>query len=351
MKCFLFPGQGSQTTGMGELLFDQFPELTRIADEILGFSIKSLCLTKGDARLNQTQYTQPAMFVVNALSYLQKLEKTGEKPDFVAGHSLGEYNALYASGAVSFEDGLIIVKKRGELMAKAEQGAMAAVLNMSESDIYSCLKNNHLDDIDIANLNTSTQIVISGLVDDIERAQEHFEREGAAYIRLNTSGAFHSRYMEPAKLEFEKFLKSIVFSPLTIPVVSNIHAAPYKQEDIVQNLANQITHSVKWVQSMQYLLDKKVSTFEELGSGVVLSKLITKIKGQYTPPASANTLSDLLTLWDNKCPVGSKVVVKGFNNVQTTRSKAVAVLGHRAAVYLEGYKGYFSLKDVDLKAA
>lgn len=346
MKCFLFPGQGSQVTGMGEGLFDQFPELTRITDEILGFSIKSLCLTKGDTRLNETQYTQPAMFAVSALSYLHKLKQTGEKPSFVAGHSLGEYNALHASGALSFEDGLRIVKKRGELMAKAEQGAMAAILNMPEPDIRNCLKVNGLDSIDIANLNTSTQIVISGLTEDIQRAQEPFESEGAAYIRLNTSGAFHSRYMEPAKREFEQFLKNIEFSPLMIPVISNIYATPYKQEDIAQNLANQITHSVKWDQSMHYLLDEGVSMFEELGSGIVLSKLIAKIKEQYTP-VSKSALSDLLALWDRKCPVGSKVLVKGFNNVQTTRSKAVAVLGHRAAVYLEGYRGYFSLKDLN----
>src|SRR4051812_36667715 len=128
-KAYVFPGQGSQRKGMGENLFDEFPELTKKADKILGYSIKELCLNDSDSKLNQTQYTQPALYVVNALSYQKKIKDEGKQPDYLAGHSLGEYNALQAAGIFSFEDGLKLVKKRGELMSQAKNGGMAAILN------------------------------------------------------------------------------------------------------------------------------------------------------------------------------------------------------------------------------
>ena len=134
MKAYVFPGQGSQKKGMGEDLFDEFADITKKADEILGYSIKDLCLNNPDQNLNQTQYTQPAMYVVNAMTYLKKKQDSKDFPDYVAGHSLGEYNALHAAGVFSFENGLKLVKKRGELMSKAKKGGMAAILNTPQEN-------------------------------------------------------------------------------------------------------------------------------------------------------------------------------------------------------------------------
>jgi trans-AT polyketide synthase/acyltransferase/oxidoreductase domain-containing protein len=185
MLAYVFPGQGSQQKGMGGELFDEFKELTSKADEILGYSIKELCLEDPQGNLGQTQYTQPALYVVNALTYYKKIKDTGIKPDYVAGHSLAEYNALLAAEVFDFETGLKIVKKRGELMSKASGGGMAAVIGMSEEKIREVLKENGLESIDMANYNTPSQIAISGPKDDIIRAQPFFEAAGVrSYIVL-----------------------------------------------------------------------------------------------------------------------------------------------------------------------
>lgn len=237
MVTFVFPGQGSQRKGMGGKLFDEFKELTEAADEILGYSIKRLCLEDDGSRLNLTQYTQPALYVVNALSYLKKIKETGKRPEFVAGHSLGEYNALLAAGGFDFATGLKLVKKRGELMGRATGGGMAAVIGLTEEEIMEILNRNQFRSIDIANLNTPFQIVISGPKADLDGAREIFEADQRVkmFIPLKTSGAFHSRYMEDAKREFETFISSFEFSELTIPVISNVRARPYQLSDLKQN--------------------------------------------------------------------------------------------------------------------
>ena len=283
LKTYVFPGQGSQIKGMGGTLFDEFEELTEKADKILGYSIKELCLKDPRRELSQTQYTQPALYVVNALSYYKKLDETGQKPNFVAGHSVGEYNALLASGGIDFEIGLKLVKKRGELMSQSIGGAMAAILGLSEEEVKKILEENDLNGLDIANYNTPSQIVISGLKDDIHKAEPLFQLEGTKYIPLNTSGAFHSTYMQPAKEEFDKYLREFTYSELMIPVISNVHARPYQQEDIMANLSEQITHSVHWSESIQYLMGQGDMDFEEVGQGDVLTKLIEKIQNEVTP--------------------------------------------------------------------
>ncbi|MEE9355674.1 MAG: ACP S-malonyltransferase [Methylococcaceae bacterium] len=350
MKSYLFPGQGTQIKGMGENLFDLFPELAAKADEVLGYSIKALCLEDVNRQLNLTQYTQPAIYVVNALTYLHRINHTINTPDFVAGHSLGEYNALHAAKALSFEDGLRLVKKRGELMGEAAKGAMAAVLKINEDKIKQCLKDNDLNTIDIANYNAPTQIVLSGLQEDINRAQTCFEHAGADYIPLNTSGAFHSRYMAPAQTEFEKYLETFTFTDLQIPVIANSNAEPYQQHQIKQNLVNQITQSVRWQQSMQYLLLQGVFDFEEIGIGDVLTKLMTWIKTDFITAGQKNNQTDNLPQkiddWNKTYPIGTKVKVVNFKEELATRTKAKLSLGHREAIYLQGYKGYFELNNV-----
>lgn len=284
MLAYIFSGQGSQKKGMGSDLFDEFPKLIQIADEILGYSIKQLCLEDPDQRLNLTQFTQPALYCVNSLSYLKKIKESGFNPDFVAGHSLGEFVALFAAGAYDFETGLKLVKKRGELMGNIFGGGMAAVIGLKEESVKEVLEINKLYGIDIANYNTPSQIVISATKKDIDNAKPIFEAAGALkYTILKVSGAFHSRYMESAKEEFEKYLHTVTFNTPEIPVISNFYARPYEDTDIKTTLANQITGSVKWTESIRYLLGQGVENIIQIGPGNVLSGLVNAIKSGSEP--------------------------------------------------------------------
>ncbi len=277
-KIYVFPGQGSQSPGMGGELFDQFPELVNQADEVLGCSIKSLCLDDPEERLNQTDYTQPALYIVNALTYLSKTEETGLRPDFVAGHSLGEYNALFAAGVFDLITGLKIVQKRGQTMVKVTGGGMAAVIGMQPEKIQQVLKDASFETIDIANLNSPKQTVISGRKEEIDAVKSVFEEAGVRlFIPLKVSGAFHSRYMQDAQNEFAGFLKQFEFQPAKIPVISNYTAAPYQDNETVNNMVQQISNPVRWVESIQYLKQQPEPEFEEVGPGNVLTKLIKQI--------------------------------------------------------------------------
>ncbi|MEL7148517.1 MAG: ACP S-malonyltransferase, partial [Bacteroidota bacterium] len=279
LRAYAFPGQGSQKKGMGEGLFDEFPDLTRKAGEILGYSIKDLCINNTDRNLNKTEYTQPALFVVNALTYLKSLKDGKSTPDVVVGHSLGEYSALFAAGVFDFETGLRLVQKRGELMSKMKAGGMAAVKGLSKETLLQVISSNGLDEIDVANYNSFNQIVLSGPKDLIVKSGKPFEEAGASlYFPLNVSGAFHSRYMKPAKEEFEVFLNSFNFSAPKIPVISNVEASYYTQEKVKTLLADQLLKSVKWTDSITFIMEKGEVTFEEMGPGEVLTKLIYSIR-------------------------------------------------------------------------
>ena len=275
---FVFPGQGSQSAGMGGELFDQFPELVKQADEVLGCSIKELCLDDPENRLNQTDYTQPALYVVNALTYLSKTENTDFRPDFVVGHSLGEYNALFTAGVFDFITGLKLVQKRGQIMVKVTGGGMAAVIGMQPDKIKQVLKDASFESIDIANLNSPKQTVISGRKEDIDAVKTVFEDAGVRlFIPLKVSGAFHSRYMQDAQNKFADFLKSFEFQPVQIPVIANYTAAPYQNGETMNNMVQQISSPVRWVESIQYLKQQPEPEFEEIGPGNVLTKLIKQI--------------------------------------------------------------------------
>jgi len=280
---YVFPGQGSQRKGMGAHLFDAFSELTAQADDILGYAIKDLCLNDSGNQLRDTRYTQPALFVVNALTYLQTLRQDPAKPDYVAGHSLGEYNALFAAGVFDFATGVQLVQKRGELMSQAPGGAMAAVLNCQESTVQQILREHHLEGLDVANFNAPSQLVLAGLRDDIQRAQAFFEFDDVKYIPLNVSAAFHSRYMKPAMEAFGRFLQDFSFAPPQIPVISNVCARPYLIEQLKANLTEQIIRPVRWTETIRYLMGKGAPTFEELGPGSVLTRLIAEIQRAATP--------------------------------------------------------------------
>lgn len=364
MKAYLFPGQGSQRVGMGEGLFDAFPDLTAAADSILGYSIRELCLHDPQRRLSQTRYTQPALYVVNALTRRKRQQDTGERPDFVAGHSLGEYNALECAGVISFEDGVKLVRKRGELMGAAPKGAMAAIIGVSAGKVGEILAANGLGTIDVANYNAPAQTVISGLEADVRNAQACFEKEQAMYIPLNVTSAFHSRYMRPAREEFGVFLRGFTFAAPDIPVIANTSAEPYRPGDVARNLEEQLAQSVRWLDSMHYLLQQGVTDFVELGPGDVLTKLIKGIRSQFKPdavpkPALAPAVAapsqrkqaadpqQRVADWNRSHPVGTVVKVKGYSQPLTTKTEAVVLFGHRAAVYMQGYNGYFALDDVE----
>lgn len=280
MTTFVFPGQGSQFKGMGRSLFGQFKEMTASADAVLGYSVEELCVEDPRNRLDQTQYTQPALYVVNALSYLRKIAEAQRAPDFLAGHSLGEYNALLASGAVDFETGLRLVEKRGQLMSEAGAGAMAAIIGLDQERIEAIMAEHDLSDVDIANYNAPAQVVVSGLPQHLERARAAFEAAGATWIQLNVSAAFHSRHMQAAREKFGEFLGSVRFNALAVPVISNLHATPYQQQSIRETLQDQITHPVRWTPSIEYLIEQGETRFEEVGPGEVLTKLVHRISGE-----------------------------------------------------------------------
>jgi len=283
MSVYMFPGQGSQIKDMGKDLFALFPELILKADQILGYSIKDICLEDFQQQLNQTQYTQPALYTVNALTYFKKIQDIGKsnKPSFVAGHSLGEYNALLAAEVFDFETGLQLVKKRGELMSQATGGAMAAVVGLKADTIKTLLIQNDLMNVTIANDNSHTQSVLSGQKENIARAQVICEQAGAMMVvPLKVSGAFHSPYMRTAQEQFQEFLSRFEFSPPTIPVISNYTAQPYSANEIHRNLAQQITHPVRWTETIKYLLKQGETEFEEIGPGIVLNGLLRRIKNE-----------------------------------------------------------------------
>ena len=331
------------------------------------------------------------MYVVNAMSYQQKIKETGQNPDFLAGHSLWEYNALQAAGVFSFEDGLKLVRKRGELMSQAENGAMAAVVNLKDKEVKECIEQNGLRNIEIANYNAPTQIVITGLSEDVKKAQSHFEKAGGRFFPLKTSGAFHSRYMNDAKSIFEEYLQEFSFSDMQIPVISNVNARPYQQDQIKQCLSDQINHPVKWTQSMLYLLEQGEKELEEIGVGDVLTILNQKIQSYFYEMKKDNkssesaggeqrahsdkteekrgvesqvaytisedngrlmrkkvkeVLNKKIDDWNNNYPIGTQVVVAGYEDKLDTRTKAMILFGHRAAIYMQDYKGYFDLDDV-----
>lgn len=286
MLTYVFPGQGSQAKGMGANLFHKYPELIREADNILGYSIEELCIEDSQNQLSLTQYTQPALFVVNALSYLEKIKEYGLRPDFVAGHSLGEYNALFAAEVFDFTIGLQLVKKRGELMGNMTEGGMAAVIGLKEEDVSALLTKHDMQDIDIANLNSSSQIVLSGTKSDLHKFGKIIEpTEYCRYILLQVSGAFHSRYMKEAADEFAQIINKYTFNKPRIPVISNVYARPYSYGKIAQTLIDQMTSSVKWTESICYLMGKGDMAFEQIGPGNVLTGLIRSIKRDCKPLA------------------------------------------------------------------
>ncbi len=287
----LFPGQGSQHRGMGRDLFGRFPDLVARADAVLGYSVATLCLEDDGARLNRTEYTQPALYLVEALGHLARVEDTGTAPDFVAGHSLGEYAALFAAEAYDFETGLRLVQRRGALMGAISGGGMAAAVGVTVERLREILADGPgLEEVDLANLNAPTQTVLAGPVEALERVSGLIAAAGGRYVPLNVRTAFHSRYMAPVRDAFAEFLQGFQLGPLMVPVIANATALPYRDDEIAHLLASQIDGPVRWVESMQYLLDEPEPEFVEIGPGQVLTRLLAEIRKQPVPANIARRL-------------------------------------------------------------
>lgn len=284
-EVFVFPGQGSQKRGMGSALFDDVPEFSareKEVDAVLGYSVRKLCLEDPDNILRQTAYTQPCLYVVNALYYYKAIAQ-GRRPACLAGHSLGEYNALLAAGVFDFMTGLRIVQRRGKLMAEAKNGAMAAVAGLDCAILEKILTEHDLRTLDVASFNSPRQLVVSGLEQDVRRAIPIIEKAGAQLcMPLPVSAAFHSRYMAPAAALFDRFLAEFEFGAFKVPVVSNVTAEFYASTDLRPLLVRQVVSPVHWMQSIRFLLGKGAATFSEIGPGNVLTNLVRETR------ASAN---------------------------------------------------------------
>ena len=281
-KAFVFPGQGAQFVGMGKDLYENSPEAKELfekANEILGFRITDLMFEGTDEDLKQTKVTQPAIFLHSVI--LAKSLK--EKPDMVAGHSLGEFSALVANGTLSFEDGLRLVHARALAMQKAceaNPSTMAAILGLPDATVENILA--EIDDIVVpANYNCPGQIVISGSVPGIEKACELMKAAGAKRaLPLKVGGAFHSPLMDPAKIELEAAIKATEIHTPKCPVYQNVDALPHTDPaEIKKNLVAQLTASVRWTQSVKNMVADGATDFTECGPGAVLQGLIKKIDG------------------------------------------------------------------------
>jgi [acyl-carrier-protein] S-malonyltransferase len=283
---FMFPGQASQYPGMGKELAEKYPAARAVfdeADKALGFSISKMCFEGAEDELKLTANTQPAILTVSVAAF-RVLEEKGIAPDYVAGHSLGEYSALVAVGSLKFVDAVKLVRKRGMYMQEAVaagQGAMAAIMGLSPAVVQDACKRAAEGEVcSAANLNSPEQTVISGSAGAVKRAVEIASQSGAKRaVILPVSAPFHSALMMPAQEKLEKDLQATAFADLQLPLVANVDADTIRTgEEARGALARQVSMTVRWEESMRMLLDEGVNTFVEVGPGRVLTGLMRQIE-------------------------------------------------------------------------
>lgn len=288
---FVYPGQGSQYVGMGKDLYEAYPQAADLylqANEILAYDIAEVSFNGPEEKLKQTYITQPAI-VVHSIAATRLIKD--KNPSFAAGHSLGEFSALITAGALSFEDGLRLVKLRGELMQKAgeeNKGTMAAVIGLDPAKVeQACSVASSAGIVQVANYNSPGQVVISGSVEGVKKAMTIAKEKGAKLVKeLVVHGAFHSPLMESARNDFKSALNEVEFRKLKIPVYANISAKPFDSnattDELRENLYNQLTSSVRWEESVQNMIRDGASEFIEIGPGKVLQGLIKRINNTVT---------------------------------------------------------------------
>lgn len=278
-KTYVFSGQGIQVKKACSEVFEKYSEEVDSASNILGYSLYDLCKNAGEEVLKNTEFSQVIIYVVNALEFLDELSLNKEYPDFLIGHSLGEYNALQAAGSISFEDGLKIVKERGRLMRIAGSGSMCAVCGPSIEKIMDAINGcSNRSKFDIANLNSPRQIVISGLEEDILLAKNELEKKQMKCITLRVSGAFHSRHMIGANKKFVTFLKEYQLQkPSKASVVSATTASRY-EDNVMEILQEHMVKSVNWIKSINYIIDQGAYEFKQIGKTKSLINLVDDIK-------------------------------------------------------------------------
>jgi [acyl-carrier-protein] S-malonyltransferase len=282
---FLFPGQASQYPGMGRDLAENFPESRAVfeeADTALGFSISKLCFEGSGDALKLTENTQPAILTVSVAAY-RALESRGIRPDFTAGHSLGEYSALVAAGSLAFSDAVQLVRQRGRYMQEAVppgEGAMAAILGLSPSDVAEvCKKAAENQVVSPANMNSPEQTVIAGGAAAVKRAVEIASQSGAKRaVILAVSAPFHCALLMPAQQRLESDLRAVEFNELLFPLITNVDAESLVSGDEAREaLIRQVTLPVRWLDSVRDMIDQGVNIFVEVGPGKVLSGLLRQI--------------------------------------------------------------------------
>lgn len=283
---FVFPGQGAQKAGMAKDVYDASPAAAQYfdkADEVLGFAISKLAFEGPEDELKQTANTQPALLTAS-ITLLEALKERNIQPDYVAGHSLGEYSALVAAGALSFEDAVAVVRARGQFMEQAVpagQGAMAAVLGAEREALAQLCASVTADGhaVELANVNCPGQIVVSGTQAGVEAVSARVkEIGGKRAIALEVSGPFHSSLMEPAAQRLAERLQDVAFHDAAVPVVANVNAEAVTSGDqISELLVKQVYSPVLWEDSVRYMIEQGVDTFIEIGPGNVLTGLIKKI--------------------------------------------------------------------------
>jgi len=279
---YIFPGQGAQFPGMGKHLYEtnaQAKDLFEQANAILGFRISDIMFSGTEEELKQTRVTQPAVFLHSVITYMVT---PGLKPDMTAGHSLGEFSALVAAGALSFEDGLKLVAQRAAAMQKAcEQNpsTMAAILGLEDAKVEEICAGITDEVVVPANYNCPGQLVISGSIAGIDKACEAMKAAGAKRaLVLQVGGAFHSPLMEPARQELQEAIENTNFSTPACPVYQNVDARPYTDPVAIKaNLINQLTAPVRWTQSVEHMVADGAANFTECGPGNVLQGLVKKI--------------------------------------------------------------------------